>query len=69
MSENRIEPEVVNSVAYVRMFVSTLIQATFDAKKINWWKSLAESPDMNPIEKVYIAEELLERETLATEHD
>ena len=31
---------------------SRYIQAFFDAKKINWWKSPAESPDLNPIEKV-----------------
>ena len=48
----QIEPEVVNSVPYVRMFISTYIQDIFDANKINCWKSLAESPDLNPIEKV-----------------
>ena len=32
---------------------SRYIQAFFDANKINWWKSPAESPDLNPIEKVW----------------
>ena len=32
---------------------SKYIQQFFDMNKISWWKSLAESLDLNPIEKVW----------------
>lgn len=32
---------------------SRYVQALFQENRINWWKSPAESPDLNPIEKVW----------------
>ena len=32
-------------------YTSKYTQCFFDANEVNWWKSLPESPDLNPIER------------------
>ena len=48
---------------------SRYVQAFFVSNQINWWKSPAEIPDLNPIEKMCgIDEEFLEGKAQAPEH-